>query len=440
MLDVLNEPRAGRSHDGRSVAAQPTRFIDSSLRPPVYFFHFPKTAGTSLRNLLADQYSDDERCPAGDWESLARLNLARSDMARYRLFAGHFSANFADHLPPGVRTFTFLREPIQRFISGLRHLMRAPQVALAHGLHDVVRGRSLNELIYDDLILKRNRSKLVRALCCDVPPEAIAKIARTQVANGEPVHIKLKVKASLDKALTRLNDFDFVGDTADFANSLLALCNTFGFLPPETAPAMNKWRDDPRSTQSHSSDGLSDADMDHLRRALGDDVALYEAAKAGSIGRESRRRLIEDLFRTGIMREVRGPFRLDLGRPFSGSGWYGPERGKDGAHFRWSGPSRAATLFLPVTRDRARKATMRLIKPDGISDVAVFVDDQIVHPIVAARGRLLTLEFPVPARQGRDPADITTIKIDTGRVDTHGGLRLLGVALISLELASLELT
>jgi hypothetical protein len=214
---------------------------------------------------------------------------------------------------------------------------------------------------------------------------------------------------------------------------LLALCNTFGFLPPETAPAMNKWRDDPRSTRSHPLDELTDADMHHLRQSLGDDIALYEAAKAGSIGRASRPQLIDDLFRTGIMREVRGPFRLDLRRPFSGSGWYGPERGADGAPFRWSGPSRLAMLYLPVTRDRARKATMQLMKPDGISDIAVFVDDQIAHPNVSARGRQITLEFPLPAKQGRDVAGLTTIKIDTGRVDTHGGLRLLGAVLLSLE-------
>jgi hypothetical protein len=434
MTEALNETRAGCSREGHGAVAQPTRFIDASLRPPVYFFHIPKTGGASLRSFLADQYSDDERCPADNWASLARLNFTRSDVMKYRLFAGHFSANFSDHLPAGVRTFTFLREPIQRFISGLRHLMRAPRIARTHGLDDLVRGRSLRELIYDDHLLKRQRRTLVHDLCCDVPIGVMLEVARGQIASGEPVRIKLKWQSSLEKALTRLNSFDFVGDTDDFENSLLALCKKFGFLPPETAPAMNRWRDDPRSAQSHSLDELSDADMYHLRQSLREDIALYEAAKAGPFGPASRPQMIEDLFRTGIMIEVRGSFVLDLGRPFSGSGWHRPDRGKDGAFFRWSGPGSVAMLYLPITRDRAREATMRLMKPDGLPDVVVYVDDQIAQPKMSARGQQFTLEFSVPAIQGRSPTGITTIKIDTGRVARRGSARTVGVILSSLEL------
>src|SRR6516165_6271498 len=64
----------------------PNEFVNPALRPPLYFYHIPKTGGTSLRGFLADQYPDQDRCPAEDWKKLAGYDQAA--LARFRLFYG----------------------------------------------------------------------------------------------------------------------------------------------------------------------------------------------------------------------------------------------------------------------------------------------------------------------------------------------------------------
>jgi hypothetical protein len=69
----------------------PNGFIHTALRPPVYFYHVPKTGGMSLRSFLADQYLDEDLCSAQDWQSLAALD--RASLQSFRLFYGHFAVN-----------------------------------------------------------------------------------------------------------------------------------------------------------------------------------------------------------------------------------------------------------------------------------------------------------------------------------------------------------
>src|SRR5262245_4951328 len=162
----------------------PNEFVNPALRPSVYFYHIPKTGGMSLRGFLADQYPDQDRCPAENWQKLAAYD--QSALARFRLFYGHLSANLADYLPNGVRTLTFLRSPVGRTISTIRHLMRDPSF---HPMHERFKDCSLKEAIYDDALMRGLQNAQTTLLSCDVPVDEMLALARRQMAANQFVEM-----------------------------------------------------------------------------------------------------------------------------------------------------------------------------------------------------------------------------------------------------------
>ncbi len=94
--------------------------------------HLPKTAGMALRLFLGNQYAVSQILPAYGWPELLSVDLSRIE--EYRLFQGHFSCSLLDLLPKNVVPIVFLREPVARTISHLKHLRRDPNFHPAHQL------------------------------------------------------------------------------------------------------------------------------------------------------------------------------------------------------------------------------------------------------------------------------------------------------------------
>lgn len=88
---------------------------------PLYFFHVPKTGGTTLQYLLERRFAPEEVCPAQDESQLAEL--ADDHLAGYRLFAGHYWS-LPRRLPGPLRMMTWLRNPLDRAVSMYKHILR----------------------------------------------------------------------------------------------------------------------------------------------------------------------------------------------------------------------------------------------------------------------------------------------------------------------------
>ena len=106
-----------------------TKFKCGNPDAAYYFFHIPKTAGTSLNNVLSAVFAENEICPPGLWHELLRYDP--KELTKYKLFRGHFYAylNVVVDLP--LRGFVFLRDPIERALSHYGHVVREPN----HYLH-----------------------------------------------------------------------------------------------------------------------------------------------------------------------------------------------------------------------------------------------------------------------------------------------------------------
>lgn len=78
------------------------------------FLHIPKTAGTTVHDVLVSQFTNAQVCP-DRFATLDRMNFHEIDTFRY--FSGHFTKYEVDCIPGPKFVLTFLREPKDRILS-----------------------------------------------------------------------------------------------------------------------------------------------------------------------------------------------------------------------------------------------------------------------------------------------------------------------------------
>ena len=116
--------------------------MEFATRDRLLFLHVPKTAGMSMRTYLMNQYPPEEWFPPTNWAGAMKFPRP---LREFRLYSGHYRANFLGKVPAGTRSLVVLRDPVPRLLSALRHLRRDPDFhpdyALAHGktLSEIVR-------------------------------------------------------------------------------------------------------------------------------------------------------------------------------------------------------------------------------------------------------------------------------------------------------------
>jgi glycosyltransferase involved in cell wall biosynthesis len=92
----------------------------------ILFLHFPKTAGTAIRNAIVRNNPSLRVLPAVDMPQLSRFSV--EELAGYDFFAGHFDWSYFDVLGPDFFAFTLLREPRERVLSHYFYLRTLPPI------------------------------------------------------------------------------------------------------------------------------------------------------------------------------------------------------------------------------------------------------------------------------------------------------------------------
>ena len=91
------------------------RGLNGRRTAPVVFMHIPKTAGSSLTNMLEPHYAPGEVFRSPEPGSLSRLGSA--ELQSYSILCGHFDWSELGNLPKKSQIICLLRDPIDRIVS-----------------------------------------------------------------------------------------------------------------------------------------------------------------------------------------------------------------------------------------------------------------------------------------------------------------------------------
>lgn len=216
------------------------------------FVHIPKTAGSTLRTLITANYAPHQVLNLyGDpKEILAKAATHIGKTLNHRLIQGH--TPYGTHRFLGLRTaryFTFLRDPIDRFLSDIAHAERHSENNFHHVF--ATSGLSRDEKISKALDIAYYRNSMTHFV--------------SGTFSTEPISM-----TQLGHAIDNLWDSEFVGITEKFDISLLIMAKKLGWK--NIIPQKSNVRPD-------QEEPLTQARRASLERALAYDRMLYTVAQ-----------------------------------------------------------------------------------------------------------------------------------------------------------------
>jgi Sulfotransferase family len=330
------------------------------------FIHIPKTAGTTLTSLLNSKFHHSEICPAEVWSEL--VEISPDDLAKYRLFRGHFFYDMGDLLPRKPLYMTMLRNPIERVISGYEFMRRiVPTRAEALPNHLKAQTMSLKDYVCDP----------------DNP-----SMSNSQTRHLSSSRYKDDPVQWLEVAKQRLaEEFTFVGLVERFEDSMALLSYTFGWNPLAeyqnlmVAPKRPKRELEPEVWEAIATRNSLDLELYAYAKSLFETrhtqmLTLLEAPELPLCDR------LEHHYRHRYAELQLTPsttLDFDFNQAISGSGWH--LREGDETAFRWTGPGTVSTLDFPLVSAcdlTIEMSVVNALAPDVLQSLKLRVND---HPV-----------------------------------------------------------
>ena len=223
-----------------------------------FFVHLNRTGGTALLRRLRAQFPPEAIYPGpGDGEPPTSTLSVEHFFERWdtrgseiRLVAAHFPMAAIDRLGVPFRTFTVLRDPVDRTISNLGHFRQVTPEA---------QGRSLETIYADPLRFDVVHNHMVKMF----------SLTPAEMTNGMLSEVTFTPER-LQRAKDRLAGIDVIGLQSDFAAFCAALEARFG------------WTLGPEAFMNRTLEAIdaSDAFRAQIARDNADDVELYRFGRA----------------------------------------------------------------------------------------------------------------------------------------------------------------
>lgn len=325
----------------------------------LYFLHIPKTAGISLKSVLAEYFSLSDALRFEFQPEI--LHLSPVELRKYRLLMGHCTFGLIEYIGAPYEVITFLRKPLDQAISMFFDLKEngqlEPDVTLRDVLHSELVQRLINlqcRWLASDDVAGEN---LGYSLSYRTRQEALEALTGAQW---------------FEKAAERLKSLRFVGLTERFAESVDMLCDEFAWprtsrLVRFNARPKKNWKD------------VDERSLRELTELLEQDRRLYDMALP--LFEKERERNVR-VTAGAYERRLREAARMDAvhvgcDEPVPGFGWHEREPTTRGGWARWSGPATRSTVELPLQQERDMTLTFLLeavITETGFEDLRVLVN------------------------------------------------------------------
>lgn len=242
----------------RATLSQQAQPSPNDQPPAAIFLHIPKTAGTTLLNILDRQYpSTAIHSFGGDAHaSVAQFKtMDEQSRAQIRLLRGHMAYGLHEFLPRPAVYFTILRDPVARVISYYNYILRTPP----HYLYETVTSKkmSLQELLESGLPLMMNDGQ-VRLISGVWGETGFGQVTGSMLETAK-------------KNLA--NSFIVAGLTEQFDRTLCLLKEKLNWSQPITYQRLNV------APQAPETKRLPVETMDLIKRVNQQDSALYAFAQ-----------------------------------------------------------------------------------------------------------------------------------------------------------------
>jgi hypothetical protein len=238
----------------------------------IYFFHIPKTSGSSFHRYLISAFGEANMSPLTSWDDILSYS---GTVGNWKVWVGHFGGMLPLILPSWPRMVTILRDPVDRALSHINHHKRNPYQLLqcAKGMSvlefchhpklrrelDNSQARYLASLSFAQMLLRSNRHK-----GCAAAP----------VAFMEALFSMDQQYGLLDSAIRAMSEMDMVGLTEAHHQTLELFARKFNMPAPPEAYHVAK----AEPSQLKRAD-LSAEELECLQELTQIDQIVYECAR-----------------------------------------------------------------------------------------------------------------------------------------------------------------
>jgi hypothetical protein len=213
-----------------AVVDKPNRMIKDP--DGIYFFHIPKTGGTSIYKAIDEAFDSSSICPCWLWGDL--IDVPSETLAEYKVFRGHFYGFLEAFVGKKLKTFTILREPVDRTISYYYYIRNHVE----HPNHLDALTMSLREFCVHDktrYLIENYQAGYLASFVSSVDPRTMAERFTAEEkkrhlfqAALEPVTTDIAPSVLLDTALDCLSRFCAVGISEQMDRSMERVSRVIG--------------------------------------------------------------------------------------------------------------------------------------------------------------------------------------------------------------------
>jgi len=375
----------------------------------VYFLHIPKTAGTSLVNILENQFNYN--CIYRETIYPELFKNFPSNLSDYKLIRGHFGYWITKLLTKKPIILTMLRNPREQIISLFNHQLRAFKKGDKYSLIKK-NHKNITDVLKDPKLILNFRNHHIRHLTLDIDvPRRTNSLREDNHEVMKTLRPKLNSNSQgelLEIAKDRLKNLTFFGLTEKFEETLQLLYYTFAWYPVRTVPKLN-------INPNKSEENLSSETEDLIQKYTKEDQELYEFAEPIFESRYSEmikalkdqyyepkhdeidfNDAIYEMLEKYYLEKKREKTKYSKNISYSfekqmiGLGWHSREQINENV-CRWSGPETKSEIYFPLSNEvdlKIKITILNQIASDVLKSLELYVNNHNIELKLKSQKRM----------------------------------------------------